>query len=59
LGAGETGAHAALPVWMDFMKVALAGKEPGEFQAPQTGAITVVQQKLDTPDAAPGADETH
>src|SRR3984885_6311080 len=32
LGAKETGARAALPVWMDFMKVALAGKYPGAFQ---------------------------
>ena len=32
LGAKETGARAALPIWMDFMKVALAGKDPGEFQ---------------------------
>ena len=31
LGSGETGARAALPVWMDFMKVALAGKDPGRF----------------------------
>src|SRR5208282_2084195 len=31
LGAKETGARAALPIWMDFMKVALAGKDPGEF----------------------------
>ena len=34
LGAKETGARAALPIWMDFMKVALAGKDPGEFQPP-------------------------
>ena len=29
LGAKETGARAALPIWMDFMKAALAGKDPG------------------------------
>src|SRR5438874_10427778 len=29
LGAKETGAHAALPIWMDFMRTAIAGKEPG------------------------------
>ena len=34
LGAKETGARAALPIWMDFMKVALAGKDAGEFQPP-------------------------
>src|SRR4029077_5956097 len=32
LGAKESGARAALPIWMDFMKVALAGKDPGAFQ---------------------------
>ena len=57
LGSGETGARAALPVWMDFMKVALAGKEPGDFQAPQP--MIKAPPKVDTPDTAPGADETH
>ena len=32
LGAKETGAHAALPIWMNFMTVAMAGKDPGNFQ---------------------------
>ncbi|HEY6183791.1 MAG TPA: PBP1A family penicillin-binding protein [Terriglobales bacterium] len=57
LGSGETGARAALPVWMDFMKVALAGKEPGDFQAPQP--MIKAPPKVDTPDTAPGADEAH
>jgi len=57
LGARETGAHAALPIWMDFMKVALAGKDPGDFQPPPVMPSTT--QTVDTPDAAPGADETH
>src|SRR6202142_3421331 len=42
LGDKETGARAALPVWMQFMNVALAGKDPGEFQpvlAPQNSAV--------------------
>ena len=38
LGAKETGARAALPIWMDFMKAALAGKDPGEFQPPPDAA---------------------
>jgi len=58
LGSGETGARAALPVWMDFMKTALTGKEPGEFTPPQAGPVSVVP-KVDTPDTAAGADETH
>lgn len=57
LGSKETGARAALPIWMDFMKAALAGKDPGEFQAPP--ALAATSQKVDTPDTAPGADEAH
>src|SRR5579864_1645837 len=34
LGAKETGAHAALPIWMSFMTVAMAGKDVGQFQPP-------------------------
>src|SRR5438270_8813635 len=34
LGPKETGARAALPIWIDFMKVALAGRDPGQFQPP-------------------------
>ena len=38
LGDKETGAHAALPIWMDFMKTAVAGKPdeqfPGDLNAP-------------------------
>ena len=58
LGAKETGAHAALPIWMNFMNVAMAGKDAGEFQAPPVNAHAVVQ-KVDTPDAAPAAEEAH
>src|ERR1700676_864162 len=58
LGAKETGAHAALPIWMNFMTVAMAGKDPGDFQSPQT-APHVIAQKLDTPDAAPATEEAH
>jgi penicillin-binding protein 1A len=58
LGPKETGAHAALPIWMDFMKIALAGKESGEFAPPELPPNPIMQ-KVDTPDVAPGADETH
>ena len=57
LGAKESGARAALPVWMDFMKVALAGKDPGDFQPPEPGAGPAIQ-KVDTPDNAPAEEET-
>ncbi len=58
LGAKETGAHAALPIWMDFMNAAMAGRDPGQFQGAPEVPIPAVQ-KVDTPDAAAGADETH
>jgi penicillin-binding protein 1A len=58
LGAKETGAHAALPIWMNFMTVAMAGKDPGEFQPPPNTAHAVTQ-KVDTPDAAPATEEAH
>src|SRR3954451_4761838 len=46
LGAKETGAHAALPIWINFMTSAMAGKDVGDFKPspiqPRAG------QKLDT-----------
>jgi penicillin-binding protein 1A len=57
LGAKESGARAALPIWMDFMKVALAGKDPGEFEQPPV--LPPVAAKIDTPDAAPAEEESH
>jgi len=59
LGPKETGAHAALPIWIDFMKVALAGRDPGDFQPVPEVSPSSVTQKLDTPDAAPAEEETH
>jgi penicillin-binding protein 1A len=59
LGPKETGARAALPVWMDFMKVALATHAPGEFQSPAGGPPNPIAQKLDTPDIAPTGEESH
>ena len=59
LGAKETGARAALPIWMGFMKAALAGKDPGEFQPLPELPPGPVAHKLDTPDTAPAAEETH
>jgi penicillin-binding protein 1A len=59
LGAKESGAHAALPMWMDFMKVALAGKDPGTFQPPPSLAPAPEGLKVDTPDSAPAEEEVH
>ena len=58
LGNKESGARAALPIWMEFMKTALAGKDPGEFEPPPQ-LPNAVAQKVDTPDAAPAAEENH
>jgi penicillin-binding protein 1A len=59
LGNKETGARAALPIWMEFMSAALKGRDPGEFQPPPPLQPSAVVQKVDTPDSAPAADETH
>jgi penicillin-binding protein 1A len=58
LGAKETGARAALPIWMNFMSDAMAGKDPGQFQPPPDLPLNVTQ-RVDTPDNTPGADELH
>ncbi len=57
LGAKETGAHAALPIWMNFMTAAMAGKDAGDFQPPP--ALPHAAQKVDTPDTAPATEEAH
>ena len=59
LGAKESGAHAALPMWMDFMKAALAGRDPGDFQPPPGSPPSAVAQKIDVPDTAPADEENH
>jgi penicillin-binding protein 1A len=59
LGDKETGARAALPIWIQFMNVALAGKDPGEFQPAPAPGSSAVARKVDTPDVAPGDGEMH
>ena len=59
LGDKETGARAALPIWMDFMAAALSGKDPGQFQPSPALPPRAAPPKLDTPDLAPAGDETH
>jgi penicillin-binding protein 1A len=59
LGKGETGARAALPIWLEFMKAALDGQPVLDF----ANVIPLEQQALDhkvvvdTPDTAPERDE--
>ena len=52
LGEKETGAKAALPMWMDFMKVAVADKPNEEFAKPNAP-----KKQLDVPVAPPDADQ--
>lgn len=59
LGPKETGARAALPVWMQFMSAALAGKDPGQFQPPPDLPPQNSAQNVDTSDLAPAGDESH
>jgi penicillin-binding protein 1A len=59
LGRKETGAHAALPIWMSFMNSALAGTDPAEFEPAPALPPSPVALKIDTPDIAPAGDETH
>jgi len=59
LGDKETGARAALPIWMDFMRVALVGRESEDFAAPPPTTPAAVAQKIDTPDNSGGDSEAH
>jgi penicillin-binding protein 1A len=59
LGKKETGARAALPIWLEFMQGALAGTPVTDF----ANVVTLEQLagehhlNLDTPDTAPTEDE--
>ena len=59
LGDKESGARAALPIWMQFMSAALAGKDPGEFAPAPATPNPAVAHKVDTPDVSPGDGESH
>jgi len=59
LGNKETGAVAALPIWMDFMRVALKGRESEDFAAPPPATPSAVAEKVDTPDSESGDTEAH
>jgi len=59
LGPKEIGARAALPIWMEFISSALAGKDPGHFQSPPDLPPRPIAPKVDTPDLAPAAEESH
>jgi penicillin-binding protein 1A len=54
LGRGETGGHAALPVWIDVMKVALKNRGAKTFKPP-AGVVTARIDKASGKLAPPGA----
>lgn len=51
LGPVETGSRLALPLWIAFMKKALAGTEPQDFQEPD--GVVAIPVDLDTGRPAP------
>jgi penicillin-binding protein 1A len=56
LGNKETGAMAALPIWMDFMRVALKGRESEDFAAPPPSTSVAAAEKPATHDSESGDD---
>jgi penicillin-binding protein 1A len=59
LGNKETGAMAALPIWIDFMRVALKGRESEDFAAPPPTTPGAVAQKVNESGSEPGDSEAH
>jgi penicillin-binding protein 1A len=55
LGKGETGGRAALPIWMDFMKVALEQRPERDFEVPEQIVFARIDSKtgLLAPPGAP------
>jgi penicillin-binding protein 1A len=62
LGPKETGGAAALPIWIDFMQVAIKDKPAEDFTPPppeDPNLRAAAHQKVDKPDVAPGDAEAH
>ncbi len=45
IGPRETGARAALPIWLEFMKQATAGRDPEDFAVPDNIVFRDIDQK--------------
>jgi penicillin-binding protein 1A len=59
LGEKETGAQAALPIWIEFMKVAIADKKDEQFPEPPPEVLAAGKRKIEK-NAAHGSDgESH
>jgi penicillin-binding protein 1A len=58
LGKKETGARAALPIWLEFMQQAMQGMPVENFPnvVPLEELAATKQVQVDTPDTAPPAD---
>jgi penicillin-binding protein 1A len=59
LGKKETGARAALPIWLEFMQGAVAGTPVTDFAnvVPLEQQVNEHRVNVDTPDTAPTEDE--
>jgi penicillin-binding protein 1A len=59
LGHKESGARAALPLWLEFMKMALDGKPVEDFANVESleKQAQTREVKVDTPDSAPTEDD--
>ena len=55
---GLSGTRAALPIWVDFMKLALGGRKPTPFPAPPEGIVFVDIDKETGLLARPGCPKT-
>jgi penicillin-binding protein 1A len=57
LGKGETGGRAALPIWLDFMRLALADRPPRDFAAPPGVVFARIDAKTGSV-ASPASEST-
>lgn len=55
LGRGETGARAALPIWMDYMGAALKGVPQADFPVPEGVVVARVNRESGLLDSGPDA----
>ena len=61
MGRGEAGASAALPIWIDYMKVALEGRPETPYAQPDTIVTRLINKETGEPttDADPEAMEEY
>ena len=52
LGKGETGGRAALPIWLDYMRVALAERPESDFEVPEGVVFARVDPRSGMPSAS-------